>query len=422
MRRYAQQALWFTLVLFFLITLAWSGTAVAETSSDIGSNTLQSLCTYNVSGANVGKVPAQFTSSDNLVNNTKFNNVNHIATEDWLAIQFPKSNVSDCTHDDPAGNNIAYATPATPGANSSHTIVPEINESISGLNQVSIKYEVQPLLKHGLYRSNITLFGVDENRDGFIEKSLNDSIEYVSVPRSNTIQISLDGNTTIPSDSYLVIRYDGVLNPEYVDTRNINTTIVGNKTVADGGDLEYSTNLSGLIGHGAELSITRANSELVTLRSSEMAVTNDSAYVFLPTQPQITKSRSYSLTLGSSHGYNSPSSAFTENTTINYTAFRRFAYVFSNRKIKNETMTVQGYTNIAPGSEVTIQVFNRGRLREVVATVNESQSLSANVTLPHELRNSEMLFINILDHDRTQLGQGVFTRKRLFPNQSRPST
>ncbi|SEO54094.1 hypothetical protein SAMN05216388_101419 [Halorientalis persicus] len=418
MKRYAQRIFWFTLAILLLTTLVWTGTAVAETNSDGRSDKLQA-CDYNNSNIRLGRAPAQFSNPAKLVNKTQYSDFNHVASEDWLAIQFPKSNDTSCSYNRSVGSNIAYASPATPSANTTHTVVPVVNEPISELEQISIEYEIRPHLNNNLYKNNITLFGVDENQDGFIEKSLNNSIEYVSAPDSNTIQFSLDGNATIPSDSYLVVRYEGISNPEYTDTHTVNTTIVGNRTETDRGEIKYSTNLTGLLGHGTELSISRDASRLVTLRPSKTAITNDSVYLFLPTQPNIDRRNTYSLTVGDGQLSNVSTLSHSQAVVANYTVFGRFAYVFSNPKIKNDTISIQGYTNVAPGSIIAVQVYDMGRLREKTVTVDGSQSLSVNITLPNELLKSDVLFINVLDYNRSRLGQGVYTRRRLPTDFSR---
>lgn len=413
MKRYAKQTFLLTLALLFLTTLAWTGTAAAETDSNVTNNTAQSYCTYNVSEVNIGRTPAQFSSPGRLLNKTQYNRFNYIASGDWIVTQFPKSNSSNCSYADPVGSNIAYATPATPAANTTHTIVPEINDSIENVEKVSIEYEVPPSLNHGINQSNISLLGIDNNKDGFIEKPLHNSIEYISVPSSDTVQIFLNRNVTIPSDSFLVVRYNGISNPEYADTNMVYTSIVGNRTATDSGIIEYSKNLAGLVGHGAELSIHRGDSQLVTLQSSKTLINNDSVYVFLPTQATANNKGMYSLSIRNKQRANTSTPDYSRSTMMNYTVFRRFAYVFSNPKIRNGTIAVRGYTNVAPGSRVSVQVYNRGRLREKGVTVNKSQSLSINITLPNELLRSELLLINILDYDGKRLGRGVFTKSRL---------
>jgi hypothetical protein len=97
------------------------------------------------------------------------------------------------------------------------------------------------------------------------------------------------------------------------------------------------------------------------------------------------------------------------------TLFGRFAYVFSNPKVENKTIAVRGYTNIAPGSRLSVQVYNTGRLREAGTTVANSQSLSINMTLPNELLRSNLLRIRVLDHDGDKLGEGVLIRDQSLP-------
>lgn len=396
----------------------WTGTAVAETNSDGRSDKFHT-CNYNNSNIRVGRAPAQFSNPAKLVNKIQYSDFNHVASEDWLSIQLPKSSNTSCLYNRSVGSNIAYASPATPGANTTHTVVPELNKSITEIQQISIKYEIRPHLNNILHKNNITLFGVDENQDGFIEKSLNDSIEYVSAPDSNTIQFSIDGNATIPSDSYLVVRYEGISNPEYPDTHTVNTTIVGNRTETDRGEIKYSTNLTGLLGHGTELSISRDASRLVTLRPSKTAITNDSVYLFLPTQPNIDRRNTYSLTVGDEQRSNASTLSHSQGAVTSFTVFGRFAYVFSNPKIKNDTIRIQGYTNVAPGSIIAVQVYDMGRLREKTVTVDGPQSLSVNITLPNELLKSDVLFINVLDYNRNRLGRSVYTRRQLPTGLSR---
>jgi hypothetical protein len=270
-------------------------------------------------------------------------------------------------------------------------------------------------LEGGAFRSNISLFGVDENKDGFTERSLNESVEYVSTPTPNTIRLSIDGNVSVPSDSYLVLRYDGISNPDYADTYTVETTITGNKTSTDSGHIRYSENLTGLVGHGTNLSINRGRSQLVTLRSSETAVTNDSMYLFLPTQPDPTRQRTYSLSVTEEHRSDTSESTNSRGVMEKMTLFGRFAYVFSNPKVENKTIAVRGYTNIAPGSRLSVQVYNTGRLREAGTTVANSQSLSINMTLPNELLRSNLLRIRVLDHDGDKLGEGVLIRDQSLP-------
>lgn len=408
MKRYSRRTLQFTFLFFLLGTLVLSGTAVAKTDSDIEDQTVQTSCSYNVSEFKIGSVPARFSSPEKLVNNIQYTDSNYIASEDWIAFEIPTSNNADCSHRDPVGSNLAYATPATPSANTTHTIVPKVNRSVTNVKQISIRYEIRPHLNQGIFQSNVTLFGIDEDRDGFIERSLNNSIEYVTAPNSHTIQIALNGNVTIPSDSYIIIRYESISNPDYEDTYSIKTIITGNRTATDSGHIRYESNLTGIVGYGVNLSIERGESQLVTLRPSKSAFANNSMYIFLPARQGLGHPQTYSITVMNT--YQSDTSV-SQSTYImeSIRVFDRFAYTFSNSRLKNGTITVSGYANLTPGSRISVQVFNQGRLREVDTKVRDSQFWSVKIGLPEELLNSKVLKVNVLDYNRTTIDKGILS-------------
>jgi hypothetical protein len=409
MRHYISRILWFTLSFFLLIILVGSGTVVAETDSNMADGGVQTSCTYNASEIKIGKSASKFTHIDELVNNTKYTGGAHIASEDWLALKLPRTNVSDCTDQTPVESDIAYASPATPNANTTHTVAPQVNEQVTGLEQLSVRYEVGPQFDRGLYRNNITHFGIDENSDGFIEKSLTDAVEYVTVPSSNTVQFSLNGNVTLPADSYLVVRYDGIRNPDYADTYEVETTITGNRTVNNNGSIRFGENLNRLIGqsdHRYISAVSKNGSRLTTLRPGKTAFRNDSMQIFLPTQSNLNQPQLYSFTVNRSRSGLSLSGQ-PHNVKKNITVFNRYIQTFSNAKIKNGTIEISGYTNIAPDSLISVQVFNEGRLREAETTVKDSQTWSIKISLPDELLNASTLRVNVLDYDRETLDRGI---------------
>jgi len=345
----------------------------------------------------IGTAPAEYSNTSELVAHSSYQDCPAtVARGDWLAIK-STATASNTTAAKPLpGKNLLYADPATPGANSTHTMAMQIDHTIDDANSIVLNYGLylRPEIRYGLGSSNIDHIGIDTDRNGMIETHLDGHVRDISVPGPKSIQITLNNSPTIKSGSYVIIRYSGIRNPPHERNGNVTVSLSGNRTATETGTVVYDSEYSGMFGGQTNLAVREAepnSTPVLTLRSARVSLTDSERTVFLPT-------RGYEVGSVYAVSFDSVEKAY---------ILPRSARVFANLRRTNKSVNISGFTTIAPDSSIGIYVNSSGSTSYGIykrTTVDTNSFWSVKLKFPYEEFLDKDISIRVYDRSGVLLG------------------
>jgi len=124
-----------------------------------------------------------------------------------------------------------------------YTIAADSDTAGNSLNSVTVEYESGSADVSGVdERADVTLVGIDEDRDGTVETDATGDVEccppgdgVIVSDGGNTLRIEFSGNYNLAAGDALVVRYESATNPSAGD---YGVSVTVNGEVNDAGTLE----------------------------------------------------------------------------------------------------------------------------------------------------------------------------------------
>ncbi|MFB6303156.1 MAG: archaellin/type IV pilin N-terminal domain-containing protein [Haloferacaceae archaeon] len=147
-------------------------------------------------------------------------------------------------------DELIWTRDGSAGATTTHvvnyTIASDSDTAGNSLNSVVIEYPSGSVDASGFdSRDEVVMVGIDENRDGTIDKDATSDVECcppddgVKISNSGaTVTIELSGNYNLQAGDSLIVEYESVQNPN--SSGNYSVTVGVNGDVTDSGSLDIS--------------------------------------------------------------------------------------------------------------------------------------------------------------------------------------
>lgn len=373
-------------------------TIMGATVSNHGDMHLKENDTNETGNAiSVGTAPAEYLNTSELTAHTSYRDENMaIARGDLLAVRFATVGSNITQSEALPGANLVYATPGTTSVNTTHTATIEINQTVSNVQKVSLDYGkyLRPSIQRVLSSENIMQIGVDTDQDGLIEKQLDNNVEGIIAPNSKSIQFIFDGSVTVENNTYLILRYSGIQNPVFKQTSAMSATVTGNRTVTDGGSVAYGSEHSGLVGGQSNLTMrptTTNETSLLTLRPAKIVNSKTTVTIFLSTA-----------------GYKNGSEYIVSTETGDNSVYilDRSAQVFTNFGRINDTVTISGFTTLAPDSTIGVYIYETQQSSSGIyqtTTVRDDSFWSTEMTLTNATTIEKNITVEVYDPSGTMI-------------------
>jgi hypothetical protein len=280
-----------------------------------------------------------------------------VASGDWAAVRVSADGLArQFERGSKAGTGLAYAAPALPDAESTHTVRVPINTTTL-LQSISVRYDGDaPAGLDRLSVDRIGKLGVDTDADGVVDVELTDDIKTISGSEDGSVQVDLNSSYDVQAGSSVILQHQ-VTNPSTTGDARVRVGINGIETAT--GSITYGVAGSGVLGYGVDLTIRSVGSaETVPMVfpyhiQSSFNESTGTGVVYIPTtglEPGRLYQASLSLTAAS------PLAEMNNNRTID----TRFRVVDRSVTIDQITLSrsrasVAGRTTLAPGSVLTVE-------------------------------------------------------------------
>jgi hypothetical protein len=321
-------------------------TEVILTGSDVGESRTVQLPSTASQGENVTRGGFETDANESLA----------IARGDVAQSRFEVSGIGGALQGTVPGQNLIFANDSAPGVKTTHRLRVSPDESVT-TKRVTINYDagdggVPPDL-HRLSQNALEEFGVDTNADGRIDRSVVLYVSNIRTDSSGRAVVTFDRPIELSASDQLLAEYS-VTNPDASGADDVTVTL-GQDASAETGTVVYGPAGQGTLGYGLDLRLVSDDgSEFVTPFSAS-SVTYDSASNLLVVTTNTTKlgvgSHEVRFRIRDDAQVGHPATTMVERLYVESPNA-----VITDVSADDETLSVAGETNLAPGTELWIRV------------------------------------------------------------------
>ncbi|WP_143414695.1 hypothetical protein [Halorubrum sp. SD683] len=311
----------------------------------------------------------------------------NVARGDEFWTRLPITGIGGLLTSPAPASNLVFPVDSTPGAETTHIADISSNETVS-FTSVSINYQSNHGGSHAatqqVTQPDIEVFGIDTNKNGYIDRSLKGSIQSIQTGTDGRLAISLDHPVEISTHSTLRVAYD-IKNPEVTGSQDVSVTLQnGDISHQHTGIVTYGLAGQGTLGHGINLQLTSEEGESPTdPLASVHTVYNDSVSgLAVGVDTTTLEPGEYTVTLEIDES--APNSVPRVSLRQSFTVSEPTAEL-TNHTISNSTrLSVTASTNLAPNSSAIIRITadeKDGGISQVlncVATVDSDSEIGCN--------------------------------------------
>ncbi|WP_135663796.1 DUF7827 domain-containing protein [Halorhabdus rudnickae] len=301
--------------------------------------------------------------------------VESVATGDLGVVAFDADGLTGPMNvENPPGENLVYADPATPKEPTRHTARVEAGDRNETFKTVKITYATESgAVPRQLTGMNVQRVSIDSDGDGRPDRTLTGSVTGTTVGEAGTATVSFTDRHTLGANETLYLEYDGLTNPSTDGTYAVSVT-VGEHTHT--GEVAYGPAGDGVFGNGVDVTVADEAGMFVDPMPFEYVLDGevDTLYVTLPTDEPDTMDVRLSKP--------NPTDGATDSLSTSVEVVPR-SISFDDHDLEDGKLTVFGSSTLAPGSDVELYMHAENqftsRLYDVRAVVNEQRGFQTSV-------------------------------------------
>lgn len=352
-------------------------------------------------------------SNSNAESSTADNQIPTAATGDYVRTRFSVGGIGGAIDGSPPTRNLIFAADSSPSAHTTHTLQTSPSQTVV-MRSLTIDYgagESDTTARvYRLTESNIETLGIDENGDGYVDRSVRIAIQNIQTSTNGQIKVIFDRQITVSPGERLLAVYEAE-NPDTMGPQAVETTLTGESaTYHESGTILYGPAGQGTLGYGVNLQVessTDKSSPTAPLSAMNFTYDTDTSELVVDTDTSVLAPGEYAIRL---HTEESAPAALPEvDLTEQFATVKPAANITNHSIEEGSQLSVTANTNLARENTVIIRVDAQeedggiSQVQNCVATVQPDGAISCGFDLS-ESGSDLKIEVSIRQNDTTIAG------------------